>query len=106
MVFRFDVPGDNGSFLFGGTELAYLLEAASEFEFNDGTGSPESIEYTDEMNRFNMTLIGGIGFAFGVGNHSLDLAVRYAHGLLKSNDNARSLGWKTREFALTLGFRL
>lgn len=104
VLFRWDVPGDT-VFLIGGTELAYLVKAESEFEFDDGSGSPESAEYTDEMNRFNMTLVGGIGRAFDVGNHFVDVAVRYSHGLFKTNENDRSLGWKTREFALTVGFR-
>ena len=105
VLFRWDVPGDS-VFLLGGTELLYLMKAASESEYDDGSGSTGEIEYTDEMNRFNMTLVGGMGTAFSVGSHSLEVTVRYSHGMLKSNDNDRSLGWKTREFALTLGFRL
>ena len=104
MVFRWDVPGDT-AFLIGGTELAYLMKAESELEFDDGSGSPESVEYTDEMNRVNMTLIAGIGTAFDVDDHFLEVAVRYAFGLFKSNENYRSLGWKTRELSMTVGFR-
>ena len=103
VVFRFDVPGDT-VFLFGGAEPAWLLKAASEVEFEDG-GSSGELEYTNEMNRFNLSLVGGMGTAIDVGNHLVEFTARYGHGLLKSNDNERSLGWKTREIALTLGFR-
>lgn len=52
-----------------------------------------------------MTLIGGMGKAFDVGSHELDVAVRYAHGIIQTNDNKLSLGWKTRELSATVGFR-
>lgn len=104
VIFQWDVPGD-AVFLLGGTELAYLINGASELEFDDGSGSPESVEYTDDMNRFNMSLIMGIGVDREVGDHILEFAVRFAWGLFKTNENDLSLGWKTRELAFTLGFR-
>lgn len=105
VVFRWEVPGDT-VFLLGGAELAWLLKAASESAFDDGSATTGEIEYTDEMNRFNLSMVVGLGTAVAVGNHQLEFTARYAQGLLKSNDNDRSLGWKTREFALTVGFRL
>jgi hypothetical protein len=103
-LFRWDVPGDT-VFLFGGSEFAWLLKAASETEFDDGTGSSGEIEYTDVMDRFNLSLVGGLGTAIAVGDHLIEFTGRYGHSLFKSNDNDLSLGWKPREFALTAGFR-
>jgi hypothetical protein len=103
VVFRFDVPGDT-VFLLGGAEPAWLVKAASEVEFEDGGNSGE-LEYTSEMNRFNLSLVGGLGTAVEVGSHLVEFTTRYGHGLLKSNENERSLGWKTREIAFTAGFR-
>lgn len=104
VIFRFDVPGD-AVFVFGGAEPAYLLKAASETEYDDGSGSSGEFEYTSEMNRFNLSLVAGLGTAVGVGSHLVEFTGRYGHGLLKSNENERSLGWKTREAAFTIGFR-
>jgi hypothetical protein len=104
VIFRFDVPGD-AVFLFGGAEPAYLLKAASETEYDDGSGTSGEFEYTNEMNRFNLSLVGGLGTAVGVGNHLVEFTGRYGHALLRSNENDRSLGWKTREVAFTAGFR-
>jgi hypothetical protein len=104
VLFRWDVPGDT-VFLFGGSEFAWLVKAASETEFDDGSGNSGEIEYTDAMNRFNLSLVGGLGTAVAVGDHLVEFTGRYGHSLLKSNENDLSLGWKTREFALTAGFR-
>lgn len=103
-VFQWEVPGDV-VYLMGGTELAYLIHAASELKWDEGSGTLESIEYTDQMNRFNMTLIMGIGRAIDAGSHSVEFGFRFTWGLFKTNDNSLSLGWKTRELAGTVGFR-
>lgn len=104
LLFEWKVPGD-AVFLLGGTEVAYLVKAASESEYDDGSATTGEIEYTDDMNRLNMTLVGGIGTSIAVGDHALSFTARMAFGLFKTNDNERDLGWKTREFAVTAGFR-
>lgn len=104
VLFRWDVPGDT-VFLFGGAEFAWLVKAASQTEFDDGSDDPEELEYTDSMERFNLSFVGGLGTAIAVGDHLFEFTGRYGHGMIKSNENEFSLGWKPREFALTAGFR-
>ncbi len=105
VVFRWSMPGDTAPFLFGGTEAAYLLKYTTEFEFDDGTGTTGEREFTDSMNRFNMTAIVGAGVAIGMGDHKLDVSIRYAHGLIDTVKIDQWFSRETREFAATLGFR-
>ncbi|RKZ16228.1 hypothetical protein DRQ53_06845 [bacterium] len=105
VVIRWSMPGDTAPFLFGGTELAYLLKYTTEFEFDDGTGSTGKREFTDSLNRFNMTAIVGAGVAIGMGEHKLDASIRYAHGLIDTTKLDQWFPRRTREFAVTLGFR-
>jgi len=57
-----------------------------------------------------VTAVVGAGLEIGLGGHSLELAARYGYGLV---DIAKHGGFplgstkdKTRELAITLGFRL
>jgi len=100
-----NLPGTTGLFLIGGTELAYLLEYNYEVDWDDGRWG--ELMLTDSMNRFNMTALGGLGVDVGMFGHSLEVMVRYAHGLVNTAKSELQFSpWKTREVAITLGFRL
>lgn len=103
LLARLSFNSDLRPFLFGGTEVAWLIQATVN---NEG----QVHEVTESTDRYNVTAVIGAGVEIGVGDHGLELAVRYGYGLTdiaKSNEFFPvHVKQKTRELALTLGFRL
>ena len=105
VLVRVSLPGRTAPFLFGGTEFAYLVDASSEWHA-EALGSSGETGITDVMNHFNMTVVVGAGVTIGMGDQSLELALRYAHGLIDSIDSEVDFGWKTRELSVAVGVRM
>ena len=103
MFARLSFGGNLKPFLFGGAEAAWLIQATYENLAGER-------EITDSMKRYNVTAVIGAGIEVGLGEHGLEIAARYGYGLVDFVDHEELRGsdvkQKTRELALTLGFRL
>lgn len=105
LLVRYTWPRAKAPFLFGGGEIAYLLDSSMRWTVH-GVGSFDEFGVTDAMGRWNMTLVAGAGITFGMGTQEIDLALRYAHGLTDTTSEETGLGWKTRELTLMIGIRV
>lgn len=105
---RWRMRGDAAPFLFGGTEVAYLLEGSGKYElepsFETGGIGEGEFDITDRLERLNLTAIVGAGVDVRVGEHAFDISIRYAHGLIDTADSS-VVDWTTREVAAVVGFR-
>ena len=92
----------NGLQLFAGPQLSYLAKAdlrttAGALGFNV---LDKTMEATDQFNRWDAAVTGGIGYQFANG---FNISASYDHGLSKVDAN-KSLDSYNRSFKLGLGF--
>jgi hypothetical protein len=122
LFLQWNPTGDRGPFGFGGAEVAWLAKATSDLGPNEipdsyGTRTGKS-SITDTLDRYNVVFVIGAGWEIPVAGNGLEIAVRYGFGLTDFSkepdeeplpDNFPQIETperKTRELALTLGFRL
>lgn len=104
--FRYDLARERGLFLQIGVEGGYLLSGSESTEIPPFEETSESI--TDQLERTNFSLAGGIGVRqpFADGERELEFTLRYARGLTGvAKEEDWFSDWKTREIHLSLGVR-
>lgn len=96
----------NALFIGLGTEVAYLLSAKSKSEINYRIPPPSEEEdtdatLTDYLNRYNISLVLGIGLDVHPWGAPVEFHVQYNHGVTGiSKENRMLSDWRTREIRL------
>lgn len=98
------IKGQVGGFqVFGGPQVSYLAKAdlkttAGVLGFNLLN---KTMDATDQLNRWDAGLTGGIGYQF---NNGVNITAAYDHGLTKTDAN-RNMDAYNRSFKVGLGFK-
>ena len=109
---RLKFTGDHGPYLFGGAEIAWLLDATRKLSLSGGSsfeGDEAEADVSRYYKSYNATAVLGAGLDLDLAGHSLEFALRFGYGLVDIGDHdeflASSVKEKTRELAFTVGFR-
>lgn len=104
---RLRFTDERGPYLFGGPEIAWLIDATQEVSI--GSEPSQEANISDRYRSYNVVAVLGAGYDFEFVGHALEMAVRFGYGLTDARDHGdflyTSTKQYTREFAITLGFR-
>ncbi len=89
-------------YVLGGIEFAFLIFVRERRQTETNTEksflSEESEDLTKSFNRFNLSVIGGLGLNFNLLSRNYYIQIHYGHSLTRVLDN-----WRIQEINLSIG---